>query len=179
MNFRTDSYPSIQICSLGAAREIDHSTYDGVITIEDSLVDDPLRIDESDCPQLVLCFDDIASPKDEWIMPKERHVRSALEFADELGGGSLLIHCHAGISRSSGIALAIIAKGLGPGKEKQAFIELENGKTPKEIKSNLIKLYGEGILFMPENKISILILYGFPLLLIGIGIFFLFNFSKK
>ena len=58
------------------------------------------------------------------------------------------------------------------------FIELENGKTPKEIKNNLIKLYGEGILFMPENKISILILYGFPLLLIGIGIFFLFNFSK-
>ena len=125
MNSSTDSYPSIQICSLGAAREIDHSTYDGVITIEDSLVDDPLRIDENDCAQLVLCFDDIASPKDEWSMPKERHVRSALEFADELGGGSLLIHCHAGISRSSGIALAIIAKGLGPGKEKQALIELE------------------------------------------------------
>ena len=59
------------------------------------------------------------------------------------------------------------------------FKELENGKSPKEIKSNLIKLYGEGILFMPENKISVFILYGFPLLLIGIGIFFLFNFSKK
>ena len=59
------------------------------------------------------------------------------------------------------------------------FVELENGKTPKEIKSNLIKLYGEGILFMPENKISIFILYGFPLLLIIIGISFLFNFSKK
>ena len=54
------------------------------------------------------------------------------------------------------------------------FKELENGKTPKEIKNNLIKLYGEGILFMPENKISVFILYGFPLLLIGIGIFFLF-----
>ena len=59
------------------------------------------------------------------------------------------------------------------------FKELENGKTPKEIKNNLIKLYGEGILFMPENKISVFILYGFPLLLICIGIFFLFNFSKK
>ena len=59
------------------------------------------------------------------------------------------------------------------------FKELENGKTPKEIKSNLIKLYGEGILFMPENKLSIFILYGFPLLLIGIGTFFLFNFLKK
>ena len=59
------------------------------------------------------------------------------------------------------------------------FKELENGKTPKEIKSNLIKLYGESILFMPENKLSIFILYGFPLLLIGIGTFFLFNFLKK
>ena len=59
------------------------------------------------------------------------------------------------------------------------FKELENGKTPKEIKNNLIELYGEGILFMPENKISIFILYGFPLLLIGIGTFFLFNFLKK
>ena len=59
------------------------------------------------------------------------------------------------------------------------FIELENGKTPKEIKNNLIQLYGEGILFMPENKLSIFILYGFPLLLIGIGIFFLLNFLKK
>ena len=59
------------------------------------------------------------------------------------------------------------------------FKELENGKTPKEIKNNLIQLYGEGILFMPENKISIFILYGFPLLLIIIGISFLFNFSKK
>ena len=59
------------------------------------------------------------------------------------------------------------------------FKELEKGKTPKEIKNNLIKLYGESILFMPENKISIFILYGFPLLLIGIGIFFLFNFLKK
>ena len=59
------------------------------------------------------------------------------------------------------------------------FRELENGKTPKEIKNNLIQLYGEGILFMPENKLSIFILYGFPLLLIGIGIFFLFNFFKK
>ena len=32
---------------------------------------------------------------------------------------------------------------------------------------------------MPENKISILILYGFPLLLIGIGNFLSFQFFKK
>ena len=125
MNSNADSYPKIQICSLRVAREINHSTYDGIITIEDSLVDEPLRIDQADCPQLVLCFDDIASLKDDWVLPNKKHVKSALNFADELRGGSLLIHCHAGISRSSAVALALIAKGLGAGKEKRAFKELE------------------------------------------------------
>jgi len=125
MNSNADFYPSIQICSLGTAREVDHSTYDGVITIEDSLVDEPLRINQADCPQLVLCFDDIASPKNDWVLPNKKHVQSALNFAVELRGSSLLIHCHAGISRSSAVTLAIIAKGLGAGKEKQACIELE------------------------------------------------------
>ena len=71
MNSIADSHPQIHICSLGTAKEIDHSTYDGVITIEDSLVDEPLRINQADCPQLVLCFDDIASPKDDWVLPKK------------------------------------------------------------------------------------------------------------
>ena len=125
MNSSQDSYPSIQICSLQTAKEIDHSIYDGVITIENSLVDEPLRINQAKCTQLVLCFDDIASPKDDWVLPSKKHVQSALNFADELNGSSLLIHCHAGISRSSAIALAIIAKRLGAEKEKQACIELE------------------------------------------------------
>ena len=125
MNSSIDSYPSIQICSLETAREIDHSTYNGVITIEDSLVGEPLRIDQANCPQLVLCFDDITSPKGDLVLPNKQHIQSALSFASELRGSSLLIHCHAGISRSSAVALAIIAKGLGTAKEKQAFKELE------------------------------------------------------
>ena len=119
------TYPSIQICSLEAAREIDHSIYDGVITIEDSTIEDPLRIDSSECPQLVLCFDDISQPVDNYILPTESHIKRALQFADELGDGSLLIHCHAGVSRSSGIALAIIASGRGKGHEKESVKELE------------------------------------------------------
>ncbi len=79
----------------------------------------------------------------------------------------------------SGSSIAESDSDIANDLKNVIFNELENGKTPKEIKNNLIKLYGEGILFMPENKISIFILYGFPLLLIGIGIFFLFNFLKK
>jgi len=79
----------------------------------------------------------------------------------------------------SGSSIAESDSDIANDLKNVIFNELENGKTPKEIKNNLIKLYGEGILFMPENKISIFILYGFPLLLISIGIFFLFNFLKK
>ena len=60
---RSNTYPSIQICSLENARETDHSIYDGVITIEDSLEDNPLRINNELCLQLVLCFDDISIPR--------------------------------------------------------------------------------------------------------------------
>ena len=52
----------------------------------------------------------------------------ALAFAHKIEtetAGSLLIHCHAGISRSSAIALAIIATRLGEGKELQAIKMLE------------------------------------------------------
>ena len=117
--------PSIQICSLEAAREADLSIYDGVITIEDSTIENPLRIDSRPPDQLVLRFDDISVPMDDFIEPQEAHIERALAFADTIGEGSLLIHCHAGISRSSAIALAIIAKRLGPGKEKEAVKVLE------------------------------------------------------
>ena len=119
-------HPPIQICSLSAARESDLSLYNGVITIEDTAIETPFRIWDKSCPQLVLRFDDISTPVDDWIEPSEKHVIRALNFADTLGpSASLLIHCHWGISRSSGIALAIIAKGLGKGAETSSVKLLE------------------------------------------------------
>ena len=120
-----ETYPSIQICSLQTARETDYSIYDGLITVEDSLEDNPLRINNDLCPQLVLCFDDISLPVDDYILPQKKHIERALEFAESLGNGSLIIHCVAGISRSSGIALAIIANSLGIGKEEESIKELQ------------------------------------------------------
>ena len=65
------------------ARETDYSIYDGLITIEDSLEDNPLRINNDLCPQLVLCFDDISLP-DDYIPPQKKHIERALEFAEEI-----------------------------------------------------------------------------------------------
>ena len=125
MSFNHNLQLSIQICSLAAAKKIDHTIYDGVITIEDSFEEHPLRIDPIICSQLVLKFDDISQPVEGYILPEEQHIQKALDFAENINNGSLLIHCLAGISRSSAIALAIIAQKLGIGKEKQAIKELQ------------------------------------------------------
>ena len=116
--------PYIQICSLGTAREADIMAYDGIITIEDSGIREPFRVEGDLPPQRVLSFDDIIAPVDNWIIPEEHHVRSALVFARQWEQPSLLIHCHAGMSRSPAIALAIFADWLGSMKEDEAVSEL-------------------------------------------------------
>ena len=116
--------PYIQICSLEAAREADVKAYDGIITIEDQAIADPFRVASDDPPQRVLTFDDIAAPMDNWVVAEEYHVRSALVFARRWDQPSLLIHCHAGMSRSPAIALAILADWLGEGREDEAVKEL-------------------------------------------------------
>ena len=115
----------IHITSLHQVRELDVSTYDGIITIEDTTISEPFRVQSDEPKQLILRFDDISAPVDDWVEPSEQHVNRALKFGEKVGSGSLLIHCHWGISRSSGIALALIAKGLGKGRELEAVKTLE------------------------------------------------------
>ena len=121
----TSTFP-VHVCSLHAVRELDVSTYDGIITIEDTTIREPFRVQTDEPKQLILRFDDINKPMDDYIIPQMSHIKRALEFADKIEDGSLLIHCHAGISRSSAIALAVIAKRLGSGKEEEAVKTLEH-----------------------------------------------------
>ena len=125
MNTFSISNPPIQISSLEAAREVDHSVYDGIITIENTEIEYPLRVHQSECSQLILRFDDITFPVDDWVEPSTKHIERALAFWENSNKRSVLIHCHMGVSRSSGIALAIIAKELGSGKEHEAVKILE------------------------------------------------------
>ena len=120
----TTDFP-IHICSLEAVKEMDTSIYDGIITIEDSDIQNPFRVRSGETQQLILRFDDISTPIDDLIVPQDIHIERALKFAQLIADGSLLIHCHAGISRSSAIALAIIADKLGEGNEEEAVKTLE------------------------------------------------------
>ena len=121
----TSTFP-VHVCSLYQVRELDVSTYDGIITIEDTTIREPFRVQTDEPKQLILQFDDINKPMDDYVVPQMSHIKRALEFADKIEDGSLLIHCRAGISRSSAIALAVIAKRLGSGKEEAAVNTLEH-----------------------------------------------------
>lgn len=56
------------------------------------------------------------------IGPQRGHVEKVIDFGRRVqhAGGKLLVHCEAGISRSSAAALTVFATWLGVGKEQEA-----------------------------------------------------------
>ncbi|MBY3150922.1 tyrosine protein phosphatase [Rhizobium laguerreae] len=70
--------------------------------------------------QLVLRLEDIDDHDPELAGPDIHHVAQALAFAREHQHDRLLVHCHAGVCRSTAIGLAILADRLGAGNERQA-----------------------------------------------------------
>jgi predicted protein tyrosine phosphatase len=56
------------------------------------------------------------------IGPQRWHVEQVIDFGRQVAheGGRLLVHCEAGISRSSAAALTLFATWLGTGKEQEA-----------------------------------------------------------
>lgn len=77
--------------------------------------------------RLLIRCDDVVQPYAGFQPPSKEDVQKLLEFGatlpDEAHGGHLLIHCHAGISRSTAAAGIIMAQH-NPGKEREAFLHL-------------------------------------------------------
>lgn len=132
----------LDICDLVTVRSLDLSQYSGVITIEEPDTDDPFRTDG--VPQLVLQFHDIDMTMLGYVEPEPEHIQQALTFAREIDG-SLLVHCRAGVSRSTAIALAITADRLGAGNEQQAW-DLLLTLRPNARPNNLIVFLADKLL---------------------------------
>jgi predicted protein tyrosine phosphatase len=63
--------------------------------------------------RLELRFHDVVDPAPAWVAPSSGDVERLLAFGRELDGAPaphLLIHCHAGVSRSTACALLILAQ---------------------------------------------------------------------
>lgn len=99
--------------------------FDAVITIEDPGTRDTLRFNKTPHPEhIVLKFHDIDFRSGDFRHPEEDQVDHILAFGRRHIKGSLLIHCQAGISRSTAAALAILADRYGKGREPNALHDL-------------------------------------------------------
>jgi predicted protein tyrosine phosphatase len=77
--------------------------------------------------RLTLRFDDIVASYPGFQAPGRDDVKKLLDFGQSLDSagreGHLLVHCHAGISRSTA-ATAILLAQPNPGREREAFLAL-------------------------------------------------------
>jgi predicted protein tyrosine phosphatase len=79
--------------------------------------------------RLTLRFHDIIAPWPGWVAPEREHVEALVEFGRELDRAGealrhLLVHCHAGISRSTAALATLIARHTAPGEEAAIFAKL-------------------------------------------------------
>jgi predicted protein tyrosine phosphatase len=76
--------------------------------------------------RLTLRFHDVIAEHPGYVAPQAEHIEALIRYGEELeraGEGALrhlLIHCHAGVSRSTA-AMAILLAQHAPGRERDAF----------------------------------------------------------
>jgi predicted protein tyrosine phosphatase len=112
----------IHVCSLARL----HGTVEAtgalhVVTLlkDTDLVQRPRTIPESN--HLVLGVDDISVPMDGYVIPCDEHVRRLIDFARDWDRRQpMVVHCYAGISRSTAGAY-VAACALNPRREEWAI----------------------------------------------------------
>lgn len=76
----------------------------------------------TDTPQHILSFWDVEDESAE-NGPSESVVKSAFDFLDKHAAENIIVHCHAGKSRSVALAIGWIAKDLMSGLPKEQAVE--------------------------------------------------------
>jgi predicted protein tyrosine phosphatase len=80
--------------------------------------------------RLTLRFDDIIEPLPGMLLPQERHMEELLDFGRGLAAadgdplGHLLVHCHAGISRSTASMATLLAEARPDTNEDTVFAHI-------------------------------------------------------
>ncbi len=121
----------IHVCSLARLHEtVDDTGARHVV----SLIGDVDGIDRPSCiaPEnhLWLRFDDISVPRDGYVMPGEEHVADLLDFVHGWDRRTpLVMHCYAGISRSTASAYAIVC-ALNPHRDEASIAQALRHASP-------------------------------------------------
>lgn len=81
--------------------------------------------------RLTMHFHDIIGPWPGWEAPERHHVEALVEFGGELDEAGenlshLLVHCHAGISRSTAAMATLLARHTPVGEEESIFARIRD-----------------------------------------------------
>ncbi|MBV2142699.1 tyrosine phosphatase family protein [Falsochrobactrum sp. TDYN1] len=96
--------------------------------------------------RLSLIFNDIIEPRDGLVLPNRTHVEQLLDFAEDWDRAQpLLIHCYAGISRSTASAY-IVALALNPSGDEVEFAKMLRRLSPSATPNMRLIELADGIL---------------------------------
>lgn len=115
--------PGLAIGSIQQARR-HKRLFDAVLTCEDPLMKVSSRVrfhGPHRQDHLILRFEDVDEDCPHLWQATEEVVSEALSFGREHAESKMLIHCVAGIRRSTALAYAIASDRLGPGREQEAL----------------------------------------------------------
>jgi predicted protein tyrosine phosphatase len=117
----------ITICGIPELPQHTTAGVSHVLSIIDTHEPSPAALDDyHGVDHLLIRFDDVVAeyPGFEACVP--RHIVEVLDFGERVHakpGSHVLIHCHAGVSRSTAAA-AILMCQHAPGREEEAFLKL-------------------------------------------------------
>lgn len=120
--------PHISICGVVDFNNIDPTRFSHIISIWHpnpnlKLFQNRMRKGFRNANILFCTFNDVENADKDALAPNSDDVAATLEYASNLpDDAELLIHCMAGISRSTATAMAIISQALGEGSEREAAI---------------------------------------------------------
>ena len=121
----------IHICSLSRLhRTVATTGARHVVTLlkDTDLVQRPQGINAAD--HLILGMDDITTPRDGYVAPADEHVAKLLAFVREWKRATpLVVHCYAGISRSTAGAY-VTACALNPFRDELAIAQALRHASP-------------------------------------------------
>lgn len=134
----------IYVCSLSRLHEtVARSGARHVITLIDAAtkVQRPGSVHPDD--HLFLGFNDIDAPSDGLVHPSPDHVVDVLTFAERWDRSTpIVVHCFAGISRSTACAY-ILACALAPGRDERAIADALRGVSPTATPNRLLVAHGD------------------------------------
>lgn len=137
----------IHVCSLARLHEtVDEIGASHVVTLikDISLVMRPQRISPEN--HLLLDMDDIAQPLEGYVAPCEEHVADLIRFIRGWDRAApLVVHCYAGISRSTAGAF-VAACMLNPQRDEQEIAEALRAASPTASPNPLIVYHADRML---------------------------------